>query len=58
LISETVFLSDGQETEEWKKFIIVFTNYNGQANQNIFITSFTEQDIQHNDYDKAIIKNL
>ncbi len=44
---------DGQETRDGKIHIVY--DYNRTTNQNIFITSFTENDILANDYDKRII---
>jgi predicted neuraminidase len=44
---------DGQETEDGTIHIVY--DYNRVTNQNIFITSFTENDILANDYDKKII---
>jgi BNR repeat protein len=46
---------DGQEDENGTIHIIF--DYNRVTNQNIFITSFTENDILANDYDKRIIKD-
>ncbi len=45
---------DGQETEDGTIHIIY--DYNRVTNQNVFITSFTENDILANDYDKRIIR--
>jgi predicted neuraminidase len=44
---------DGQETENGTIHIIY--DYNRTTNQNIFITSFTENDILADDYDERII---
>lgn len=45
---------DGQETEDG--IIHIVYDYNRVANQNVFMTSFTEEDILANDYDHRIIK--
>ena len=45
---------DGQQTEDGTIHIIY--DYNRTTNQNIFITSFTENDMLANDYDHSIIK--
>jgi len=51
---EGVSYPDGQETADGTIHIVY--DYNRTTNQNIFITSFTENDILANDYDKRIIK--
>lgn len=45
---------DGQQTEDGTIHIIY--DYNRTTDQNVFITSFTENDILANDYDKSIIR--
>ncbi len=45
---------DGQETEDG--IIHIIYDYNRITNQNILITSFTENDILAHDYDKKILK--
>lgn len=45
---------DGQETEDGKIYLVY--DYNRVTNQNILITSFTENDILTSDYDEKILK--
>lgn len=45
---------DGQQVEDGTIYIIY--DYNRKTNQNIFIVSFTEENILANDYDKRIIE--